>query len=140
MKDKTNHIIEKATALFRQNGLHSVSMDDIAASAGISKKTLYENFQSKEMLVNMVVDKIISKTGKYLVLSPDISPNAIIEIENFSSYMHSVLEILTPAFVRSLKKYYPDAYFQLGAFRDNSIIPYLRTLFATWNSRGNFQA
>lgn len=125
MKDKTNDIIEKATALFRQNGLHSVSMDNIASYAGISKKTLYEHFQSKEMLVNMVVDKIISKTSNYLFLCPDISPNAIIEIENFSSYLNNILGILTPAFVRSLKKYYPDAYLQLGVFRDNSIIPFI---------------
>ena len=125
MKDKTNHIIEKATKLFMQNGLHSVSMDNIASYAGISKKTLYENFAGKEILVNTIVEKIISKTNKYLFLCPDISPNAIIEIENFSSYIRSVLEILTPAFVRDLKKYYPDAYMQLGVFRDNSIIPYL---------------
>ena len=61
MKDKTNNIVEKATTLFMQNGLHSVSMDDIASYSGISKKTLYETFQSKEMMVKTIVQKLISE-------------------------------------------------------------------------------
>ena len=125
MKDKTKNIVEQATTLFTQHGLYSVTMDDIASFSGISKKTLYVNFQSKEMLVNTIVQKLISKTSKYIGLSPDISPNAINEMENFSEHILGVVEILTPKFIRELKKYYPEAYAQLVVFRDNSIIPYL---------------
>lgn len=125
MTDRTKNILEKATTLFIQNGLHSVSMDDIASYLGISKKTLYGNFGNKEMIVNTIVQKLISKTGKYIRLCPDISPNAVKEIENFSEHILGVLEIVTPKFIRDLKKYYPEAYTRLIVFRDNSIIPYL---------------
>ncbi len=108
-----------------QNGLHSVSMDDIASYSGISKKTLYGNFQSKEILVEKIVQKLILRTGKYIRLCTDISPNAVKEIENFSEHIQDVLEILTPKFIRDLKKYYPEAYAQLITFRDNSILPFL---------------
>jgi AcrR family transcriptional regulator len=127
MKDKANNIIEKATTLFMQNGLHPVSMDDIASNSGISKKTLYENFQSKEIMVKTIVQKLISNTSKYIRLCPDISPNAVKELENFSEHILGVLEILTQKFIRDLKKYYPEAYTQLVVFRDNSIIPYLES-------------
>ena len=127
MKDKTDNIVEKATKLFMQNGLHSVSMDNIASYCGISKKTLYESFQSKEMLVKTIVQQLISKTSKYIRLCPEISPNAIKEIENFSEHILDALEILTPKFIRDLKKYYPNAYTQLIVFRVNSIIPYLES-------------
>ncbi len=125
MKDKTNNIVEKAITLFMQNGLHSVTMDDIASYSGISKKTLYETFQSKEMLVKTIIQKLISKTSKYIGLCPDISPNAIKEIENFSDHILDMLEILRPNVIRDLKKYYPEVYTQLIVFRDNSVIPYL---------------
>lgn len=125
MKGKANNIIERTTTLFVKNGLHSVSMDDIASYSGISKKTLYGNFQSKEMMVNTIVQKLIMKTSKYIRLCPDISPNAVKEIENFSEHILSVLEVLTPKFIRELKKYYPETYIQLIVFKDNSIIPYL---------------
>ena len=76
-------------------------------------------------MVKTIVQKLISKTSKYIRLCPDISPNAIKEIENFSEHILAVLEILTPKFIRDLKKYYPEAYTQLIVFRDNSIIPYI---------------
>ena len=129
MKEKTNNIVEKATTVFKLKGLHSVSMDDIASYCGISKRTLYENFQSKEMLVETIVQKLILKTGKYIRLCPAISPNAVKEIENFSEHILVVLEILTPTFIRELKKYYPDVYMQLIVFKDNSVIPYLERCF-----------
>jgi AcrR family transcriptional regulator len=125
MKDKMNNIVEKAITLFMQNGLHPVSMDDIAFHSGISKKTLYQNFDSKKMLVETIVQKLILKTGKYIRLCTDISPNAVKEMENFSEHILDVLDILTPKFIRDLKKYYPAVYTQLIVFRDNSIIPYL---------------
>lgn len=127
MKDKTNNIVEKATTLFIQNGLHSVSMDDIASFSGISKKTLYGNFQSKEVLVETIVQKLILKTGRYIRLCTDISPNAVKEIENFYEHILAVLAVLTQKFIRDLKKYYPAAYAQLIVFRDNSIIPYIES-------------
>ncbi|MEA5126561.1 MAG: TetR/AcrR family transcriptional regulator [Proteiniphilum sp.] len=40
-------IIEKAGELFRKYGIKNVSMDEIASSMGISKRTLYENFKNK---------------------------------------------------------------------------------------------
>ena len=126
MKDKTNNIVEKATTLFIQNGLHSVSMDEIALHSGISKKTLYENFQSKELLVNTIVQQIISKISKYIRVCTDISPSAITEMANFSSYILDLPEILTPAFIRDLKKYYPETHLQLRLFRINSIIPFIQ--------------
>lgn len=44
-------ILEWALACFRQRGIRSVTMDEIAAHAGISKRTLYEQFEDKEQLL-----------------------------------------------------------------------------------------
>ena len=44
-------IIIAAGELFAKDGIRSVTMDDIAASFGISKRTLYELFSDKEALL-----------------------------------------------------------------------------------------
>lgn len=44
-------IINTAFDLFSQYGIKSVSMDDVARSAGISKRTIYESFKDKEDLL-----------------------------------------------------------------------------------------
>lgn len=44
-------IIETSLLLFKSNGIKAIKMDDIASSLSISKRTLYEVFQTKEILV-----------------------------------------------------------------------------------------
>lgn len=44
-------ILDTASSLFYAHGIHSVGVDRIAAESGVTKKTLYERFGSKEKLV-----------------------------------------------------------------------------------------
>jgi TetR/AcrR family transcriptional regulator, cholesterol catabolism regulator len=52
-------IKQKTHDLVMQYGIRSVSMDDIAAALGISKKTIYQYYADKDELVEAVIaDKI----------------------------------------------------------------------------------
>lgn len=44
-------ILDAAAALFYDEGLHAVGVDTIARSAGVTKKTLYDCFGSKDALI-----------------------------------------------------------------------------------------
>ncbi|MQA25800.1 MAG: TetR family transcriptional regulator [Micromonosporaceae bacterium] len=44
-------VLEVASDLFYRRGIHTVGMDLIAESAGVTKKTIYDRFGSKESLV-----------------------------------------------------------------------------------------
>ena len=44
-------IIDTALNSFATHGIKSITMDDIAAALGISKRTLYEVFADKESLL-----------------------------------------------------------------------------------------
>ncbi len=54
-------IATKAEEMFMQYGIRSVSMDDIANSLGMSKKTLYQYFTDKDELVEAVVSTHINR-------------------------------------------------------------------------------
>src|ERR1700733_10931711 len=45
------HIAAVAAGLFYREGIHLVGVDRIAAEAGITKRTLYHHFRSKDELV-----------------------------------------------------------------------------------------
>lgn len=47
--------LRKVGSMFLQYGIRSVSMDDIAHTLGISKKTLYQHFKDKEELVREAI-------------------------------------------------------------------------------------
>jgi AcrR family transcriptional regulator len=57
--DMREHIFGAASELFFQFGFSKVTTDEIAASAGISKKTLYKYFDSKEVLFTEVIGRTI---------------------------------------------------------------------------------
>jgi AcrR family transcriptional regulator len=44
-------ILEVASELFYEHGIHAVGVDTIAAASGVTKRTLYDRFGSKDELV-----------------------------------------------------------------------------------------
>lgn len=44
-------MLDAASQLFYDNGIHAIGVDSIAAAAGVTKKTLYDRFGSKDELV-----------------------------------------------------------------------------------------
>ena len=50
-------IINATIDIFREKGV-KFTMDDIANKLGVSKRTLYENIDSKETLLSLLVDEV----------------------------------------------------------------------------------
>jgi len=55
---KREAIIQAAIAEFRVNGFEITSMDKIAATAGVSKRTVYNHFPSKEELFAEILNQL----------------------------------------------------------------------------------
>jgi AcrR family transcriptional regulator len=58
---KKDQIIEAARSLFHKYGFKRVSMDEIAREAGVTKKTIYMYFNSKEELLKYFIQEEIEK-------------------------------------------------------------------------------
>ena len=50
-KSRREQLIKTAVELFSERGYHATGIDTILAAAGVSKKTLYNHFRSKEELI-----------------------------------------------------------------------------------------
>lgn len=61
---KRDQIIEAARKLFHQFGFKKVSMDEIAKEAGVTKKTIYMYFGSKEELLQYFIQEEIKNMEK----------------------------------------------------------------------------
>lgn len=55
---KRQAIVEAALAEFRAHGFDATSMDKIAAAAGVSKRTVYNHFPSKDDLFAHILDEL----------------------------------------------------------------------------------
>ena len=85
-------IINTSTDLFLNLGFKSVTMDDIAAELGMSKKTIYIYFENKEKLVEATEKYFFKKITDGI---KDIKNNAtdpISELYDVKLYLMKVLK------------------------------------------------
>ena len=105
-----DRIIEVSSDLFMSNGCKSVTMDEVAAANGISKRTLYEHFKDKTNLLEecllMMEEKMKMLGEKAFSGSKSIIELVCLEHESQSDMMIN----MRIRFFEELKKYYPDLY------------------------------
>ncbi|MBW3694574.1 TetR/AcrR family transcriptional regulator [Vibrio sp. T187] len=58
---KREAIIEAAIAEFKDNGFQATSMDKISTRASVSKRTVYNHFESKDALFNSILTELWKK-------------------------------------------------------------------------------
>ncbi|MGH8410894.1 MAG: TetR/AcrR family transcriptional regulator, partial [Pseudomonas sp.] len=66
---KREAIVAAAIAEFRDNGFEVTSMDKIAATAGVSKRTVYNHFPSKEELFAEILHQLWASSVAQLDVS-----------------------------------------------------------------------
>ena len=54
---RREHLIDTAIGLFAQSGFHATGIDTILEKSGVSKKTLYRHFRSKDELILAALKK-----------------------------------------------------------------------------------
>jgi TetR/AcrR family transcriptional regulator of autoinduction and epiphytic fitness len=62
-------ILSAAVIEFRQSGYEATSMDRVAASAGVSKRTVYNHFPSKEALFAQIIQQLSEQVADGLELA-----------------------------------------------------------------------
>jgi AcrR family transcriptional regulator len=106
--DIKERIIEKAGDLFRQYGIKNVSMDEMAASLGISKRTIYENFKDKEDILLSVLLRFKQEKDKHFS-SLCVQCGNVVEVFIRIIEKHRNMPICNVKFFEDIRKYYPQA-------------------------------
>ena len=91
-------------------GIRSITMDEIATSLGISKKTIYQFFTDKDELVYAVIEQEIGKDMKECATYRDKAMNAIHEVFLAIEDMEELLGYTNPLLLYDLEKYHPRAF------------------------------
>ncbi|MCF8358930.1 MAG: TetR/AcrR family transcriptional regulator [Prolixibacteraceae bacterium] len=103
-------IIEGAGKLFLKHGVRQVTMDAIAHSLGISKRTIYENFKDKEELLSTFLKESIIEHKKTVFEIMARSENVIDALFHFGKFNQEIEKNVNPCFVNDIKKYHPKVF------------------------------
>ena len=120
-------IIEFAEDKFMKEGFYKISMDSLASDLRVSKKTIYKYFPSKESLVEVISNKMMSEVSARMeeVFNSDLTSLgkslALFEI------IGNVTLKLTDKWVQDVQLHTPKLWEKIDEFRKKHAIRLLET-------------
>ncbi len=119
MNVQKQQIVQEAFSQFRQFGFKNVTMDDLARSIGVSKKTLYDLFEDK--------DELVLESVKYMLHINQCdteevfknSKNAVEQIIAILMIMEKMVRGMNLVCYIDLQRHYMDAYKYLQEHKES---------------------
>ena len=120
--DVSGRIVAAARRHFLAHGFRGVTMDDLAAELGMSKKTLYAVFPSKiDLLRAVLMDKFRSVEADLERVSSKKPPDALVTLHDLLACMQQHTAEIQPPFVRDIRREAPEL-FELIQTRRRAVI------------------
>jgi AcrR family transcriptional regulator len=110
-------ILAKSADLFMRYGIRSITMDEIATTLGISKKTIYQFFTDKDDLVFAVIEQEIGKNEDECLQYRNEASDAIHEIFLAVEDLEELLAYTNPLMLYDLEKYHPRAFQKIKEYK-----------------------
>ncbi len=76
LQAREDAIIQTASRLLAEKGFEAMTVDEVAASVGIAKASLYKHFSSKEDLAAAAMVRVMQRAQSYLRALPPAAPMA----------------------------------------------------------------
>jgi len=129
-------VVEAARAHFFNHGFRSVTMDDLAAELGISKKTLYAHFIGKtELLEAVLADKFASVSSTLEQITREYPHNFSAALHQLLAGMQHELDEIKPPFVRDMRLKAPQVFKIIECRRAQMIQQHFGKLFVEGQRR-----
>ena len=118
-------IVRQAREHFFSHGYSQCTMDELAAELGMSKKTLYVHFASKEALVRAVIEDLgreVRASADALIANRRL--NFAEKLRGFAEGMAERMTRMNPLLLRDLQRFAPEVYQLVAKMREENI-PYV---------------
>ncbi|MHA3786824.1 TetR/AcrR family transcriptional regulator [Flavobacterium hauense] len=103
-------ILQKANDMYMAHGYKSVTMDDIAAELGISKKTIYQHYANKNELVEASTFYLFEQISDGVDKICELEKNAIEEIFTIRTFLSRKLNNESTSPFYQLQKFFPHTF------------------------------
>lgn len=119
--DTKTKILFAAQELFFKYGIKRITMDDIARHLSVSKKTIYQYFEDKNLIVDSLCDLAMKENeARFRELAAE-SKDPIHEMVQTAQHMSSVFTKINPVFFYDLQRFYPEAWKRFQGFKNGLV-------------------
>jgi AcrR family transcriptional regulator len=136
--ERRNRILDQVEPLFLTMGFSRVTTDEIAASVGMSKKTVYQEFGSKQELVRAVVRRKLARIEDQLArLDETASTGSFDPLTDHMMLVSRELYGVSRPFLTDLARHAPELWDEMQAFRREQVFGRLQDRVAPCPGTGN---
>ncbi len=126
--DIEQKIIEKAAELFPRLGFSKVTMDELCDELGISKKTLYRYFTSKDALADAVFKWNIRSVKNNLLDIMSEPFDYLERLYKLCEFISRFLSRMNKTAQQDLLRHRPDLWKKLELYRKQEIFPIFKNM------------
>lgn len=119
-------IIERTAGLFEKYGIKVQTMDDVAYTCGISKKTLYTHFANKHELVDAVISSRLEQIEHYYERNQASARDAISETMGLLRYFEEICRKMNARMLEELQRYYHEVWLKTEVFKNELMKQFIR--------------
>jgi AcrR family transcriptional regulator len=116
MDDQTKIIEQIEDKLFKE-GFYKTTMDDVASELGMSKKTIYKFFPSKDDLIMAIAKHFMNRMKSKIVPALNSDKNAIEKLAELINILATASDKVSPKRMDEIRKYFPNLWNEIDSFR-----------------------
>lgn len=120
-------LLEQAQQMFMKQGVKNLTMDEIAKTMGISKKTIYVQVKDKSELVLETIKRYVNNEKTITTQIRNKTQNPIEEMVLLMNHILLQTKELNPLVLLDIEKYYPASWKIYKHYRNHYIFDFIHT-------------
>lgn len=140
MEEKKEYYLEQIGKLFLRYGLRGITMEEISDELGVSKKTIYNYFESKADIVDMLLQRHLSNKNESMWEAISHGKNAIEILIGITNLMKETIQDIPPLVKRDLVKHFPLQLKKSNEALKNKIYEYIKQNVLTGIDQGLYRS
>ncbi len=138
--DTRRRLLDVARDQYMRLGFNAVTMDETAADAGVSKKTLYQHFPSKESLLEAVAEESVAACNAELrAILLDTSTKPLVRMRRMMDYVAEIYSEMSVALVHDMRRSVPGIWQKIEEGRQRLIEEDFSALLREGRTKGDFR-
>lgn len=117
-----DRIVSYATEKFFSDGFAKTSVDEIVSALGISKKTFYKGFRTKDDLVDLILDRTLVDVQSRIEHIVGGEENFVIKLDNLLRFLATLAERAGRVFIHEVQRHRPELWKRFEDFRRRRIL------------------
>ena len=132
-------ILDTVHQVFTTNSISRYTMDDLSAQMGISKKTLYRFYASRQELVDQVCNRVADEYEASMKPWDDAGISNLKKLLGLISNVVGFCKRVSPDFFQDLRRHYPVQYIELNLKLEQTLTGRIQQLLQAGVQEGVFR-